>query len=589
MIGSFHALIRDAYAVAGWRLPLLVAVTFFSALLEGATIAALLPLLAKSAGSQGEASDIVSRFLEAVLSALGLPSTTTGVAILVAILIFFSAVVFLYQAHLSSRLQTDYVASWQKRLFSVFFSADYGFFRSRRAGDLIASAVSEPQRLGGAFYQANLIVTSILYIAVQVAIALLIAPIVVALLVGVGCLLFVATRGLVRRALGYGRDMTAVNADFQADAGELMMGAKFVKATSTEVRAVDRLGSAIERLRQLTFANSFDVQIVRAVFEYASGLLVVVLLAAGPKLFAVDVGTVLVVVAMFVRLFPKVTGLRQCLQSIGLALPAFDAVSGTWAEANAAREIGGLEVPSGWHGTGPAKISLAHVSVEANARAILSDVSLEIPAGAFVVIVGPTGAGKTTLLDCILGLRRPTQGTVAIDDLALDNLPAPLWRKGVGYLGQDPVLFNASIADNLRWIMPQTTDDELRAALAKASADFVGRLPEGIQTMVGDHGSRLSGGERQRLALARALLGNPRLLVLDEATSALDAATEESVVASIRSLKGEITIVAITHRPALVDAADFMIEMEEGRVTSFAPTNGAATRGTGSQAVRIPQ
>ena len=583
-MGSFRALIRDAYAVAGWRLPLLVVVTFASALLEGATIAALLPLLAKSAGEQGGASDAVSRFLEGLLAFLGLPSTTGGVAVLIGVLILFSAVVFLYQAYLSSRLQTNYVASWQHRLFSAFFTADYSFFRSRRAGDLIASAVTEPQRLGGAFYQANLIVTSILYIVVQVVIALLIAPVVVALLVGVGCLLFVVTRGLVRRALAHGREMTAVNADFQADAGELMAGAKFVKATSTEVRAVSRLGAAIERLRQLTFANSFDVQIVRAVFEYASGLLVVALLASGPALFAIDVGTILVIVAMFVRLFPKVTGLRQCLQSIGLALPAFDAVVEKLAEAGAAREPGGLVAPTGWQDHGAASIALAHVSVELNARAILSDVSLQIPAGAFVVINGPTGAGKTTLLDCILGLRRPTQGSVTVDGHSLNDLPASVWRKGIGYLGQDPVLFNASIADNLRWIMPKTADSELHAALGRASAGFVDRLPAGIETVVGDHGSRLSGGERQRLALARALLGNPRLLVLDEATSALDAATEESVVSSIRSLKGEITIIAITHRPALVDAADFVLEMQDGRVVSFAR---AAAPAAISQEARI--
>lgn len=586
-MGSFRALIRDAYAVAGWRLPLLVAVTFTSALLEGATIAALLPLLARSAEGQGGPGDVVSRVLEGLLGFLGLSSTATGIATLIGILILFSAIVFLYQAYLSSRLQTDYVASWQHRLFSSFFAADYSFFRSRRAGDLIASAVTEPQRLGGAFYQANLIVTSTLYIVVQVLIAVLIAPVVVGLLVGVGCLLFVATRGLVRRALAHGREMTSLNADFQADAGELITGAKFVKATSTEARAVGRLGVAIERLRHLTFANSFDVQLVRAVFEYASGLLVVALLAVGPALFAVDVGTILVIVAMFVRLFPKVTGLRQCLQSIGLALPAFDAIAGVLAEAGSASEPGGAVVPPDWRERGPAAISLAHVSVEVNGRTILSDVSLDIPPGAFVVVTGATGAGKTTLLDCILGLRRPTRGNVDIDGHSLDHVPAPIWRRRIGYLGQDPVLFNASIADNLRWIVPQTTESELHAALGRASADFVGRLPARLETMVGDHGSRLSGGERQRLALARALLGNPRLLVLDEATSALDAATEESVVASIRSLKGEITIVAITHRPALVDAADFIVEMQDGRIVSVAPTAGAEISAASSQTARM--
>ncbi len=127
------------------------------------------------------------------------------------------------------------------------------------------------------------------------------------------------------------------------------------------------------------------------------------------------------------------------------------------------------------------------------------------------------------------------------------------------------MLFNASIGENLRWIRPHTTDAEIRSALEAAAADFVERLPDGLDTMVGDHGSRLSGGERQRIALARALLGSPRLLVLDEATSSLDSETEEIVTKALLRLKGRITIVAISHRPALVREADFVINLSSGR------------------------
>jgi ATP-binding cassette subfamily C protein len=212
----------------------------------------------------------------------------------------------------------------------------------------------------------------------------------------------------------------------------------------------------------------------------------------------------------------------------------------------------------------PASIVLDDVSVALGSRPLLTGINVEIPAGAFVAITGHTGAGKTTLLDCILGLRRPTSGRVEIDGYALDQLPTSVWRRGIGYLGQDPVLFNASIGENLRWIRPSTTDDEIRVALKAAAAEFVERLPGGLGTVVGDHGSRLSGGERQRIALARALLGAPRLLVLDEATSSLDAETEEIVTRALVRLKGQITIVAISHRPALVREADFVIHLSNG-------------------------
>jgi len=472
-------------------------------------------------------------------------------------------------------LQTEYVASWQMRLFSGYFGSEFGFFRERRAGDLISAGITEPVRLGGAFYQANLILSSVLFIGVQIAVALVIAPVVVALLFGAGTFLFIVSVGLVRRGLMVGEEMTSANADFQSDAGELIAGAKFVKATATEERAVARLSRTILRLRDLTFSNAFDVQVVRALFEYASGLVVILLLVAGPTLLAVDVGTVVVVVAMFIRLFPKVTGLRQCQQSISLVLPAFDAVMDMALQAESKAERSLAADGAGTLSLGPASIELDQVSVVIGNRTILDKASVSIAAGEFVTLTGPTGSGKTTLLDCMLGLRRIESGTVLIDGERLDSLAVADWRRGVGYLGQDPMLFHASIEDNLKWIRPGTTDEAIERALRLASADFVYRLPEGLKTMVGDAGSRLSGGERQRIALARALLGQPRLLVLDEATSALDAATEASVVETIAKLKGTLTIVSITHRPALVAVADRTIEVNNGRVVSQTPVFAA--------------
>ena len=331
----------------------------------------------------------------------------------------------------------------------------------------------------------------------------MIAPVVVAMLFGAGPFLFIVSVGLVRRGLLVGEEMTTVNADLQSDAGELVAGAKFVKATATEDRAVERLSRTVMRIRDLTCSNAFDGQIVRAIFEYASGFVVILLLVAGPTLLAVDVGTVIVIVAMFIRLFPKVTGLRQCQQSISLVLPAFDAVTlmATEAEGRAERFL--AAEGAGRLDSGPASIALEKVHVVIGERTILDGVDLTIQSGEFVVLTGPTGAGKTTLLDCMLGLRRIKSGVVRIDDHRLDTLAVSEWRRGVGYLGQDPMLFHASIEDNLRWIRPDTTDAAIEKALRLASADFVYRLPDGLKTIVGDAGSRLSGGERQRIALAR--------------------------------------------------------------------------------------
>ena len=567
MTASLLRLFKDVYRISGWRLPLLVGLTFLNALFDGATVAVLLPLLKAVGGVVGPGEDRLSQAMAMFLGFFGFPSTAITIAIFGLILIGMGAVIFLVQAHLSAKLQTNYVAHWQRTLFQSYFRAEFSFFRTRRAGDLIAAAITEPIRLGGAFYQANLILSSVLFIGVQVLVALVIAPLVVALLFSAGVFLFIVSVGLVRRGLLIGEEMTVVNADLQSDANELVQGAKFVKATATETRAVERLSKTLYRLRDLTFANAFDVQIVRALFEYASALVVIALLVVGPLVFAVDVGAVIVIVAMFVRLFPKVTGLRQCQQSISLVLPAFDAVASMVNEARHIAEPLADHRQTFDKTTSPVRVSFDHIAVEIEGRLVLRDVTFSIAPGEFLVLTGPTGAGKTTLVDSLLGLRRLSGGVIRIDDQPLDSFSMQEWRSSIGYLGQDPLLFHASIEDNLKWVRPESGSIEILEALDRASATFVERLPHRLDTIVGDAGSRLSGGERQRIALARALLGAPRLLVLDEATSALDAETEAGVVETISRLKGQMTIIAITHRPALLSVADRVVEIKNGQAT----------------------
>lgn len=561
-----RALVKDVWSAVGWNLPILIALTLASAFLEGATVASLLPLLTSFSGAHSASADRVTSMFGSWFDIFGFAVTPLSMAGLVVILLIFSGMVFLLQSHLAARLHAAYVASWQRRMFSAFLAADYDFFVSRRAGDLVAAITNEPGRIGLVFSQVSLIIAALFFIAVQIAVSLFVAPVVVGLLVGFGSLLFLLTRWWARRATDFGSDLTKVNAELLADTSEIVGGVKFVKATATEERALQRLVSTSNRMEALSFGNAFDAQLVRAIFEYSGGLLIVALLVLGPTLLSVDVGAILVIVAIFVRLFPRVTGLRQNLQIADFHMPAFRAAMQLVQDAEAKRETVLPEVPDLWRAGMPASIVFDDVSVTLGEREVLDRINVEIPAGSFVALTGHTGAGKTTLLDCILGLRRPTRGSVKINGRTLDSLSTAAWRRRIGYLGQDPVLFNVSIRENLNWIYPQASNEEMLSSLDGAAADFVRRLPDGLDTFVGDHGSKLSGGERQRIALARALLGAPDLLVLDEATSALDAETEKAVVAALAKLKGRMTIVAISHRPALIEEADSVINLSGGRV-----------------------
>ena len=202
-------------------------------------------------------------------------------------------------------------------------------------------------------------------------------------------------------------------------------------------------------------------------------------------------------------------------------------------------------------------------------RPALEKVSLVVPARKITAIAGPSGAGKSTLADLLLGLLEPAGGEVCVDGVPLDASNRHRWRRSVAYVPQDPCLFHDTIRANLRWARPEATEAEMWQALRLAAADgFVAALPEGLDSVAGDRGGRLSGGERQRIALARALMRKPALLVLDEATGQLDAGNERRILATLASLRGRMTVVAVAHRRGLLEGADRIVLLESGRVAA---------------------
>jgi ATP-binding cassette subfamily C protein len=197
----------------------------------------------------------------------------------------------------------------------------------------------------------------------------------------------------------------------------------------------------------------------------------------------------------------------------------------------------------------------------------LHDVDLVIAARRTTALVGPSGAGKTTLADLILGLTAPDSGTLSVDGRPLAGCDRQAMRRTAAYVPQDAFLFPGTIRSNLLWANPGMAEDRLWQALALAAADdFVRALPQGLDSPVGERGIRLSGGERQRIALARALLRDPQLLVLDEATSHLDSESERHIQRALEQLHGKVTLLLIAHRLSTVRHADNIVVIERGRI-----------------------
>ena len=198
----------------------------------------------------------------------------------------------------------------------------------------------------------------------------------------------------------------------------------------------------------------------------------------------------------------------------------------------------------------------------------INDISFAINSGSTLAIIGSSGSGKTTLADCLLGLLEPTSGTIEIDKTA-PEIYRTINSGSIAYVSQDVALVDGSIRENVAFAMPESEIDvhKIKTALKRAHIyDFVNGLPQGIQTVVGERGTRLSGGQRQRIGIARALYSSPKILVLDEATSALDAETESAITGMLKELHGQVTIISIAHRLSTVMHSDLVLFLRDGKL-----------------------
>jgi len=277
---------------------------------------------------------------------------------------------------------------------------------------------------------------------------------------------------------------------------------------------------------------------------------------------AITLGALIIVINYLARLYTplktltrRVTGMQNAYESLQRAFELID------QEPDVAERVDALPVQRSRGDIEFEKVSFAY-----EGEPVLSDVSIRVPPGTRLGIVGRTGAGKTTLVSLLMRFYDVSSGVIRLDGKDVRDLRIADLRNQFAIVLQEPVLFSTSIADNIRYGKPDATQEEVRqAAEAAGIAEFIDRLPEGYDTMVGERGQRLSGGERQRIALARAFLKDAPILVLDEPTSAVDMGTEASIMKAMESLAYGRTTFMIAHRLSTLENCDLIIRVEDGR------------------------
>jgi ATP-binding cassette, subfamily C, bacterial len=567
LTNPYLLLFRDVIRGLGWRFPVLISWTALVGLGEGISVVLLLPLLNRLGIPVTSSQGVVSKSLERALSLTG---ATDPVAILFVIIAITAVqtVLTIALTWWTAQLTRRYQSERQMQLFGSLMRAKWAFLADRKAGELTSAIITESERLAGGFTICLSLLAISVVTLIYVFLSLFITWQVTLSLIGFAVVAGLAMTQVYGRTYAIGRSLAPLNAELQSDLIENFAGAKFIKAISGVDRATKRVETVVQKLEKANVAANSLPATVRSLLEFLAFAGLASILVLGSGWMGVAAGNVVVVLALFGRLFPRITSMQAQVHHLNWNVHAIGIInalqSAAEAEAERPDRPGGdeiLEVDL------PTAATVRSLEVKFGERKALNGVDLELHMPGLVAVVGGSGAGKSTLVHTLLGLTEPSAGSIRLGNYDFASTPLSSWRRAIGYVPQETILFHASIRDNLTFANPAASTAEVEVAARRAHAhEFIKALPEGYDTIIGDQGVKLSGGQRQRLGIARALLSSPLLLILDEAMSALDSESEIEILRTLEELRKQVGILIIAHRLAAVSSADSIYVFEHGRI-----------------------
>ena len=552
-----------AYPLASF---LMIAALFLSGLAEGLGVSALLPML-KIAMNSGDASDVpeppgeLEQAVLGVLGWLGIPVTLGALLGLIVISAIIKAILLLFAQRQVGYTAAQIATDLRLEVLRNMMRSRWSFFLHQPAGRLSNALATEAQRGAGAYMQGATAITLMIQALVYGGIAMAVSWQATLLSLIGGAIIIWASHFLVRMARKAGNKQTRLMVSLMSHLTDMLQSVKPLKAMGREDLVDELLNNETNRLNK-TMRRQV---LAGAALNSGQGLLFIVLIAFGVYLalgvLSIDFATVLILALTLGRAFNYLSKVQKQYQQLAQNESAYWSLKQTSDAAKAQKEhMGGDLMPTLETG-----ISLRKVDFLYDGHPVFSGLDMEIPAHKIITINGPSGSGKTTIIDLVIGLIRPDGGEILIDGVPFEQIDVKAWRRLVGYVPQETVLLHDSILYNVSLGDPLISEARVIDALKKAGAwEFVCEMQDGLHTLVGERGGRLSGGQRQRIAIARALINDPRLLILDEATSALDPETEAAIIATLRDLRSQLTILAITHNSGLADAADVIHRLKPG-------------------------
>lgn len=541
---------------------------------DAATLASIAPVV--NLLTQGSGTDAITPIVTDALTWIGIEpgieAFLTTFVILTVINSLMLVVINYFILRAQYKVRGDMVVGTTEKV--IYASGAY--INRHHQGDFINTLTQEAARVADSFTALTRLIAPVGQAIILLSVPLLISWQVTGFALIAITILTVPLRLFRKRGYTLGQILTKSSNRMATTLQESLQNLRLISGFANEPRAIESIRGAFSRVRD----SSVKLQILESsVYSaYAPiGMIVVFLTFLVSRRLGVELSEVAVILYAFNRLSGALATINQHrLQLIGL-YPSYEQVMRVRNEADESRLQFGDKPYAGLK----KEIRIEDLSFSYDAgQPVLKNVNLTIPAGAMTALVGASGSGKSTLADMVMGLLQPTTGRILIDGCPLNDMDISAYRSTLGYVPQQPALFHMSVRENIAWALPEVDEAAIKRACKLANAEeFINALEDGLDTTVGDRGTRLSGGQLQRIALARAMVREPSLLVLDEATSALDSESEAAIQAAIESIIGNTTILVIAHRLSTISKAQNIAVLDQGRIVEQGTFDALIARG----------
>lgn len=555
----------------GRKIYIIFVLSTIAGLAEGVGIVMVLPLLQNIGQSQEHTlnKSVLSDLANSALSSIGLQGSLIGLLLLITFAFMIKALMAFGALALNVKLCCDLLRLVKTRLFDAYNLMSYRYYISRDTGYFV-NMIGQVGGLISGFTNLTQFITQSIYAFIYLLFAFMVAWKFGLMALISGIILLLLFRALNSKVRLLSRDSARESTSLEHLLIQAIQSFKYLRSTDLSSRTRPRILESISQLTNQKLKVELAAVFTQSIREPLSVVLIVSIILFQIQVLAQPIEPVLVSIILFHRGLNAFIGIQNTWQATLAGIGNVELVHEEFMRQNVMREPSGdVPVKNINFQIEFRDVSFSYTAEEQKA---IKDLSLTIPAKTSVALIGQSGSGKSTIVDLITLMLRPTAGTIFFDGTCHNDVDVSSWRSRVGYVGQEAIVFDDTIANNIcLWDNTKGSQFELmqkiRAAAEQAYLlDFVESLPEGFSTRVGERGVRLSGGQRQRLSIARELYRDPSFLILDEATSALDTESEREIQKSIDRLKGNITVLIIAHRLSTIKNVDRIYVIEHGQI-----------------------